>query len=191
MSARNPSPAARPTVRPTPENPAERIRAEYQELRRMSAQRLRRQQPHPTLQTTELVHEAYIRLAKNGPENYLSRKHFFGAAARVMRETLLDRTRRRRAIKRGRDWRRVPLEELAPVGVPVQNFHDLHAALKRLDAFDPVLRQIIELRFFIGLSTAEVATIIQRGQSTVRRDLAIAKAWLQRELQAGATVAAI
>jgi RNA polymerase sigma factor (TIGR02999 family) len=153
----------------------------------MSAAYLRRQHPHPTIQTTELVQETYIKLAENGPERYINRPHFFGAASRVMRQTLIDHSRRRRAKKRGGDWQRVELDEAAAtMSVPAHNSQELHASLERLNTFDSGLRKIIELRFFYGLSMAEVAAQLHSGQSTVRRDLALAKAWLQRELNQSA-----
>ncbi|PWU05841.1 MAG: RNA polymerase subunit sigma-70 [Terriglobia bacterium] len=165
-----------------PENPAKRVQREYPELRRMSAQLMRRQPVHPTLQTTELVNEAYLRLAKNGPTQYLSRAHFFGAASRVMRETLVDRARRRLTRKRGGQWHKVPLDQVEVLAAPAPEFEPLYSALERLGSLDPMLRRIVELRFFGGLSTAELAVTLKRGESTVRRDWAVAKAWLKRDL---------
>jgi RNA polymerase sigma-70 factor (ECF subfamily) len=157
------------------------MKQHYQELRGMAC-RVRRQRADQTLQTTDLVHEAYVRLAEHGPERYANRAHFFGSAKRAMRAALVDRTRKRRAKKRGGDWQRVPLDDMHSESAPERDFQALHEALSRLNAFDSHLRRIVELRYFAGLSTRETAAMLGRGQSTIRRDWTIAKAWLQREL---------
>jgi RNA polymerase sigma factor (TIGR02999 family) len=176
-----PSRQAVKLARRKPEDPSGRMKQHYQELRGM-ARGVRRQRADQTLQTTDLVHEAYVRLAEHGPEKYANRAHFFGSAKRAMRATLVDRARKRRAKKRGGDWQKVPLEDVHSDGAPVRDFHALHEVLNRLNAFDPRLCRIVELRFFDGLSTAEIAVAVKRGNSTIRRDWTIAKAWLQREL---------
>jgi RNA polymerase sigma factor (TIGR02999 family) len=174
--------AVPPQARTKRADPSKRVCDAYDELRRMAAHFRRRYHPHQTLQTTELLHETYIRLAENGPAAYESQGHFFGCVGHAMHATLVDRARRRRATKRGGDSPNISLEQVDPASVPVPDFEELRQALDSLDAQSPALRQVLELRFFIGFSTAEIAEMLGRGESTVRRDCALAKAWLQREL---------
>lgn len=165
-----------------PEDPGPRVADTYAELRQVAA-RLRGQLGDPTLQTTELLHETYIRLATTGPAHYLNRSYFFGTMGRAMRRTLLDRGRRRKAQKRGLDWSRVPLDEVDPAEASVPTFDRVHEALAALAAFDPRLARVVDLRFFKGYSMKEMAATLRRAESTVRRDCALATAWLSRELR--------
>ena len=163
------------------EDPSPRLEEAYQELRRI-ARKFRRHFPHQTLQTTDLVHEAFIRLVETGPKQYLSQPFFFACVGRAMYATLVDRARRRRAWKRGRGVIKVPLNQVNAANIPMPRFDDLREALEDLGAFNPRLRQVLELRFMFGFSVEEVANAVGRKNSTVRRDCALAKAWLQREL---------
>jgi RNA polymerase sigma factor (TIGR02999 family) len=166
-----------------PQHLVELMQEVYPELRQIAARYFRRESPHRTLQRTALVHETFIRLARNGPKTYVNRAHFFAVVGRAMQQILIEHARGRRAQKRGGNWQRIPFEEMdvavreAPDGIA------LDAVLKRLKAVDPMLIRVVELRLLAGLSTSETAAVLRRGESTVRRDWAIARAWLQRELE--------
>jgi RNA polymerase sigma factor (TIGR02999 family) len=164
------------------EDPSDRVDAAYSELRRVAA-RFRRRYPEQTLQTTELLHESYIRLAETGPSEYINQAHFFGSFGRAMHATLVDRLRRRKTQKRGGEYIKISFDDLDPVATRAPDFRELHDAINALNAFNPELREVFELRYCIGLSTTEVAAVVSRAESTVRRDCALARAWLQRELR--------
>src|SRR5204863_6164365 len=104
-----------------------------------------------------------------GPAKYTNRAHFFGTVARAMRRTLIEHARRRQTKKRGGAWHRVALEDADLVGVDAPDFIAVDEALKRLHGSDPRLHQIAELRIFAGLSTGEIASVLRRGKSTIRR----------------------
>ena len=155
----------------------------YGELRKLAAQRLRRERPDHTLQPTALVHEAYIRLVDQRRVHWQNRAHFYGAAAHVMRRILVDRARARKADKRGGAWERVTL-----VGDKTSNAANdvdvlvLNDALERLAALDAQQERIVELRYFGGLTLDETAAVIGISTATVKREWAIARAWLRAEL---------
>ncbi len=154
----------------------------YDELRHLASHYLQQEYSHRTIQTTELVHEAYIRLV-GSDITWENRAHFFGIAARSMRQILVAQARKRNAEKRGGEFTRVSLAE----GILVTDETDgkllaLEEALTRLESFDERLCKIIELRFFTGLSIEESAVAIQLSPATVKREWAVAKAWLQREI---------
>ena len=155
----------------------------YAELRRIAAREMRREKPGRTLQTTALVHEAYLRLLKDASLSFENRAHFLGIAARAMREVLIDRSRARGAKKRGGQDVRIPLDEAqlaAPdAGVPVE---DLDRALERLAAVSPRAARVVEMRFFGGLSVEETAAAMDLSPATVKREWALARAWLHRDL---------
>src|SRR5277367_4229116 len=134
----------------------------YDELRKLAAQRLAREQPGQTLQATALVHEAYLRLVDgNKAAHWNSRAHFFGAAAEAMRRILVDQARRKQAEKRGGKSRRVPLDA-ADVGFasPADELLDIDEALTRLAAEDPQAARLIQLRYFAGLSLEDAAEVV-------------------------------
>jgi len=155
----------------------------YGELRKLAAQRLRRERPDHTLQPTALVHEAYIRLVDQRRVHWQNRAHFYGTAAHVMRRILVDRARARKADKRGGAWERVTL-----VGDKTSNAANdvdvlvLNDALERLAALDAQQERIVELRYFGGLTLDETAAVIGISTATVKREWAIARAWLRAEL---------
>ena len=163
----------------------------YDELHRQAARYLRNEQPGLSLQTTDLIHEAYLRLIGQQHVEWQNRLHFFAIAARVMRRILVDHVRSRQAAKRGGSDIRLPMED-AMVVIPEQDldFVALDEALTRLAVIDPQQSQIVELRFFSGLSVKETAEVLDVSERTVKRDWNVAKAWLRRELgrrgQAGA-----
>jgi RNA polymerase sigma factor (TIGR02999 family) len=140
----------------------------YQELRLLAAQRLAQEQPGQTLQATALVHEAYLRLVDGDKAaHWNSRAHFFGAAAEAMRRILVDQARRKRAIKRGGQGRRVPLDA-ADVGFtsPADALLDIDEALTCLAAEDPQAARLIQLRYFAGLSIEDAAEVVGISRST-------------------------
>ena len=156
----------------------------YEELRRLAKAYMYRERPAHTLQPTALIHEAYVRLVdQERLPAFESRSHFFGIAARIMRQVLVDFARAHQADKRGADLQ-VPVDEARLVGAerPAVMI-DVHEALERLAVFDERKAKVIELRYFGGLTREEVAEAMDLTLATVKRDLAIAEAWLRRELK--------
>ena len=155
----------------------------YDELRRLARGYMRRQNPGHTLQTTALVNEAYLRLIDSSQVNWQNRAHFFAMAARLMRRILVDFARARSSLKRGGDMRKVSFEEALAVPLePETNLVALDDALKKLAELNPRQSQVVELRYFGGLSEEEIAATLEISVRTVRRDWSIARAWLYREL---------
>jgi RNA polymerase sigma factor (TIGR02999 family) len=155
----------------------------YEELRARAAGYLRRERPGHTLQTTALVHEAYLRLADAQDLPWQNRTHFFAIAATVMRRILVEHARKKTASKRGGSGVRLTLDE----GLAVTDRADVDViavdeALDRLAAVDAQQARVVELRFFSGLSVEETAEALGVSSRTVKRDWAVAKAWLHREL---------
>ena len=155
----------------------------YEELRKQAARYLRRERPGHSMQTTALINEAYLRLidARNVP--WEGRAHFFAIAANLMRRILVDHARRRDAEKRGGAQIRLTLDDT--VGIAKQSDVDLlmiDDALTRLAVLDPQQAQVVELRFFSGLSVEETATALGISPRTVKRDWSVARAWLRREI---------
>jgi RNA polymerase sigma factor (TIGR02999 family) len=155
----------------------------YDELRRLAASYMRRERPGQTLQATALVHDAYIRLMQDSKLSWQNRSHFFGIAARSMRQILVERARARRAAKRGGSRIRVTLDAgLLATEAPAIDLEALDEALTRLEALDAELAQVVEVRFFGGLSIDEAAEALDVSPATVKRRWTVAKAWLAREL---------
>jgi RNA polymerase sigma-70 factor, ECF subfamily len=155
----------------------------YDELRRQASAHLRKERPGHVLQTTALVHESYLRLVGESDRSWQNRAHFFAIAANLMRQILVDHARRRNAAQRGGDPVMVPLDA-AQVGAasdPVP-LDQLDEALSRLEAIRPRHSRIVELRFFGGLTTEEVAEALGVSARTVEREWAFAKAWLFGQL---------
>ena len=156
----------------------------YDELKRIARHQLRANSK-ATLSTTELVHEAYFKLGNGPTEGWNGRAHFFGAAARAMREVLVDYARRQRAAKRGGTMQRVSLGNAdAALDMQIDEILALDAALEQLDTVNERLRHIVELRFFGGLGEAEVAEILGVTTRTVERNWLKARLFLMRELDA-------
>lgn len=154
----------------------------YRELRQLAASYLRREPPGHTLPPTALVHEAYIRLVNQEKPQWQGRSQFFGVAARLMRQILVDHARKRRANKR--DGRKVSLEEAVSFYGPQSgNLLTFDNSLNALEKLDPRKARAVELRYFGGLSMDEIASSLQVSAVTVRRDLRMAEAWLHREMQ--------
>ena len=156
----------------------------YDDLRQLAASRMRGQGPGQTLQATALVNEAFLRLVgPEGESNWESREHFFGAAARAMRNVLVDETRRRGRIKRGGGARGVTLVEVADEGGSrTLDLVELDDALQRLEKLAARAAEVVVLRFFGGLTVAETARAMSISTATVEREWAYARAWLYREL---------
>ncbi|HET9178724.1 MAG TPA: sigma-70 family RNA polymerase sigma factor [Terriglobia bacterium] len=155
----------------------------HRELRRIAGRLMAGQRPNHTLQATALVNEAYLRLVDTQQANWKDRAHFFALCARAMRQILVDHARRRDSAKRGGGQVAIELEEgLAADSSPEANLLELDDALNRLAALDSRKSQVIELRFFGGLSVEETAEALKISQETVQRDWKLARAWLYGEL---------
>ncbi len=155
----------------------------YDELRRLASYYMRGQPAEHTLQTTALIHEAYLKLAAQPDKQWQNRTHFFAVAAQAMRHVLVDYARSKGAIKHGGLARKVELEEAAVVSTgQAAEVVALDEALKALAAFDLRKSQVVELRYFGGLSIEETAEVLQVSPETVKRDWRLAKLWLAREL---------
>ena len=158
----------------------------YDELHRLARHYMAQEQPGHTLQPTALVNEAYLRLVDSSKVRWQGRAHFIAIAAQLMRRILVDFARSRRYQKRGGDWRQVTLEEgLVVSGEPGSDFVALDDALQSLASFDPRKAQVVEMRFFGGLTLEETAEVLDVSIDTVGRDWNAAKAWLLRELTRG------
>jgi RNA polymerase sigma factor (TIGR02999 family) len=156
----------------------------YEELRRIAARALRREAPGHTLQTTALVHEAYLKLAGQRSASWANRELFYAVAAQAMRRILVDHARERSAQKRGGGARPLPLDEAGELAAPSRGAELLavDTALHALGEVDPRLARIVELKFFGGLTLEEIAALLEISPSTAWREWEAAKAWLQREL---------
>jgi RNA polymerase sigma factor (TIGR02999 family) len=158
----------------------------YRELRRQAARLLRRERGNHTLVATALVHEAYLRMVDQEAD-YQNRCQFFALAARIMRRVLVDHARARAAAKRPRPELQVTLDEAIHSGEPAAfELLGLDAALTELAAFDERQARLVELRYFGGLTGAEVADVLGISPTTVKREWNVARAWLYRYLTAGA-----
>lgn len=155
----------------------------YAELRRLAGRYLRRERPDHTLQSTALVHEAYMRLIDQRSVHWQNRAHFFGVAAQLIRRILVDHARAHHAAKRGAHAPKLSLDEaLAVPGGRDLDLLSLDDALEGLAKLDPQQSRIVELRFFAGLSIEETAEVVGVSPATVKREWSSAKAWLYREL---------
>ncbi len=161
------------------------LNAVYAELRRQASRAMNREPEHATLQTTALVHEAYLRLVDQRRVTWKNRSHFFGIAAQIMRRILVDHARGRLADKRGGDQAPVTLTEsdaALQADASPTDVMALHDALEKLAVFDELQARIVEMRYFGGLTIEETAEAIGIGPTTVKAEWAIARAWLRREL---------
>lgn len=156
----------------------------YGELRRMARGYLHRQPLNHTFQTTELIHEAYLKLAKGAEQNWHNRAHFFGVAAKAMRHILVDYARSTQRQKRGGVQDRVSLaDDMAVLSDQTRELVELDEALKALEMLDERKSRVVELRFFGGLTNEEIAEVVKISVETVKRDWRFARTWLLRELE--------
>jgi RNA polymerase sigma factor (TIGR02999 family) len=165
----------------------------YDELRRLAAQKLASESPGQTLDATALVHEAYLRLLPRSPGSakadpcWEGRGHFFAAAAEAMRRILVERARRKHRVKHGGDMRRVDLDIAEVNGhMPDDELLALDEALDKLKAQDSAKADLVQLRFFAGLSNEEAAKMLGVSSATAKRSWRYARAWLHREMTKGA-----
>ena len=156
----------------------------YAELRRQAARFLQRERMGHTLQTTALIHETYLKLVDQQTVNWQNRAHFYGIAAQAMRRILVDYAKTRHREKRGGIGENLPLEAAALVssGEKSVDLVALDEALERLAEFDRRQAQIVELRYFSGLTIEETAEVLRISPATVKSDWNVAKAWLRREI---------
>jgi len=155
----------------------------YDELHRLARRYMRRESPGHTLQTSALLNEAFLRLVDQKNVHWQNRAHFYGIAAQMMRRILVDYARSRNYEKRGGGARGLSLDEALIVSdARNEEVVNVHEALERLTEFDSRKGQIVELRFFGGLSIEETAEVLDVSPGTVMRDWTLAKAWLRREL---------
>ena len=155
----------------------------YDELHRQAARYLRRERPGHTLQTTALIHEAYVRLVDQRNVQWQNRAHFFGIAAQMMRRILVDHARTKKRAKRGGSDIKVSLDDatVAMKGLDL-DVVAVDEALTRLAKIDEQQSRVVEYRFFSGLTVEETAEVMGISPATVKRDWSMAKAWLHREL---------
>jgi RNA polymerase sigma factor (TIGR02999 family) len=158
----------------------------YQELHSLARRRMSRENEGHTLQATALIHEVYLRLVEFQSVRWQDRAHFYAVCARLMRRILIDFARSHGSLKRGGNDCRLTLDEglVVSADVPTQ-LMDLEEALTRLAREDPRKSNVVELRFFGGLTVKETAEVLKVSQDTVMRDWSMARAWLQREMDEG------
>jgi len=156
----------------------------YEELRRLAARHLKRERSDHTLQTTALVHEAYVKLAAQKDAKWQNRAQFFGVASQAMRRILVDYARGKQRIRRGGKQQKVPLDHVSLVS-PGRSEEVLavHESLSRLEMLDARQARIVELRYFGGLTVEEIAEVVGFSAKTVMRELNVAKAWLYGDLK--------
>jgi len=158
----------------------------YDELRRLARGHMRAERPDHLLQTTALVHEAYLRLVNQKNVRWQTRVHFFAVAAQVMRHILVDYARARLRAKRGGAGELLPLHDVAVISEGrAEELIAVHLALDNLSALDPRKSKVFELRYFGGMSIDEAADALHVSPATVARDWRMAKAWLRREIAPG------
>jgi RNA polymerase sigma factor (TIGR02999 family) len=156
----------------------------YHELRLMARQHMRRQPAGHTFQTTDLIHETYLKIAGGEERNWQSRSHFFGVAAKAMRHILVDYARSKNNQKRGGWQERVTLQDnMRVTNQSSEEIVALDDALNRLAALDDRKVSVVEMKFFAGLKVAEIADVLKVSPETVKRDWSFAQTWLLRELE--------
>ncbi|HXR16405.1 MAG TPA: sigma-70 family RNA polymerase sigma factor [Terriglobales bacterium] len=156
----------------------------YKDLHHIAQAYMRRERPDHTLQATGLVNEAYLKVCEGRPFHWKNRKHLFCVMAQAMRRLLVDHARTHRANKRGGEWKKVPLD--AAFVVPTERspeFLALDEALQRLSRLDARQAQVVDLRYFVGLTVEETAAVLDVSPETVKLDWRFAKAWLHREIE--------
>jgi RNA polymerase sigma factor (TIGR02999 family) len=156
----------------------------YEELRKLAAFKLAQQAPDQTLQPTALVHEAYLRLLGDGNHSWQDRRHFFAAAAEAMRHILVDRARRKAAVRHGGGWRRIDLDNVVVAAETTdENILLINEALEKLATHDAEAAELVKLRFFTGLTFPQAAEVLGLSERSARRMWAYAQVWLFKEIQ--------
>jgi RNA polymerase sigma factor (TIGR02999 family) len=156
----------------------------YKELRKLAAFKLAQQSPDQTLQPTALVHEAYLRLLGDGKHSWQDRRHFFAAAAEAMRHILVDRARRKAAVRHGGGLQRIDLDRVvAAAETTDENILLINEALEKLAAHDAEAAELVKLRFFAGLTFPQAAEVLGQSERTAKRVWVYARAWLFKEIQ--------
>jgi RNA polymerase sigma factor (TIGR02999 family) len=158
----------------------------YEELRRLAANKMARESPGQTLQPTALVHEAWMRLMGSDNQQFKNRAHFFSAAAEAMRRILIDRARRKLRVRHGGDFERVDLDglDLAAPGAE-RELLDVHEVLDKLTRERPIQAEVVKLRYFAGMTNAEIAQVIGVSVPTVKNYWTFARAWIFQEINGG------
>lgn len=156
----------------------------YDELRKLAAARMAEERPDHTLQPTDLVHEAYLRLVGDArARKWNSRGHFFGAAAEAMRRILVEQYRRKASLKAGGDWQRITLSQVEPTEEnPTIDLISLDEALSKLEQISPRKAKLVKLRYFAGLTIQQAAELLGIAASTADEDWAYARSWLKLEM---------
>jgi RNA polymerase sigma factor (TIGR02999 family) len=163
---------------------AEIIPLVYEELRRLAAQKMARETPGQTLQPTALVHEAWLRLAGNDEPQFENRGHFFAAAAEAMRRILIDRARRKHAVRHGGDQRRLNIDDLEiAASASDEQILAIGDALEKFSTHDPRKAELVKLRFFAGLKIEEAASALEISEATAKRWWIYSRAWLFSEVR--------
>lgn len=155
----------------------------YDELHRLASSFMRNERPNHTLQPSALINEAYLRLMTHRANPAVDRHHFLRLAARAMRQVLIDYGRRHRAAKRDAALVLITDSNAAPASAEPEDYLTIHDALTKLEAVDPQLAGVVELRFFGGLSVEETAAVMEVSPTTVKREWSVARAWLRSELE--------
>ena len=163
---------------------AELLPLVYQELRKLAAHKMAGQAAGHTLQTTDLVHEAWLRLAGGGQAEFAGRSHFFAAAAEAMRHILIDSARRKRAARHGAGQARVEFDSIE-IAAPAdgEELLAVHEVLDKLAAEEPQKAELVKLRYFVGMTFEEAAEVLGISAATAKRHWAYARAWLYDEIQ--------
>jgi RNA polymerase sigma factor (TIGR02999 family) len=155
----------------------------YDDIRRLASRRMSTSCHHETLQPTALVHEAFLRLHRGKPQDWVNRKYFFGAVAEAMRRILIEDARRKSRQRHGGEWKRVPLESLALASEANPDLLlTIDEALERMREDYPIDAEVVKLLFFAGLTIKEASEALELSESTVKRHWAFARAWLYREI---------
>jgi RNA polymerase sigma factor (TIGR02999 family) len=166
-----------------PQAAADLLPLVYAELRELARARLARQPPGQTLQPTALVHEVYVRIAGRGNVTYQGRQHFFFAAARAMRDILVEQAQRKAGPKQGGGRRREDLDEACAIlEPPSDDVLAIHEALRELEEDDPVKARIVMLRYFTGLTMEEIADVLGLSKRTLDRQWRYVRAWMMKKL---------
>jgi RNA polymerase sigma factor (TIGR02999 family) len=173
-----------PANKTAPQDAAQWLPLVYEELRKLAAHKMARENPGQTLQATALVHEAWLRLGADHQPAWRDQTHFFAAAAQAMRRILIDRARRRKALRHGAGAIKLDLDAMdAATDAADDQLLALHEALDHLAAHDPGKAELVQLRFFAGLTLAQAAQVLGCSLPTAKRHWAYARAWLYREIK--------